>query len=190
MRRLLVIAAALALSACGTASSSNDVKFSGAEKDVADVVGKLATAGQRHNASTICNDILSKQLVAQLKSAGGNCEDEMKDAISDATDYDLQVRSVKINGTTLAPGRYQLTWEGAGSTVQVSIRQGADTVATVPATVETGKAAPAGTGYSTKTEGDGTKSVTSVFFAGKKVSLNLDQQAVAAAQSAGNQGNK
>jgi hypothetical protein len=32
--------------------------------------------------------------------------------------------------------------------------------------------------------------VTSVFFAGKKVSLNLDQQAVAAAQSAGNQGNK
>ena len=98
MRRLLVIAAALALSACGTASSSNDVKFSGAEKDVADVVGKLATAGQRHNASSICNDILSKQLVAQLKSAGGNCEDEMKDAISDATDYDLQVRSVKVTG--------------------------------------------------------------------------------------------
>ncbi len=98
MRRLLVIAAALALSACGTASSSNDVKFSGAEQDVADVVGKLATAGQRHNASTICNDILSKQLVAQLKSAGGNCEDEMKDAISDATDYDLQVRSVKVTG--------------------------------------------------------------------------------------------
>jgi uncharacterized lipoprotein YmbA len=98
MRRLLVIAAALALSACGTASSSKDVKFTGAQKDVADVVDRLATAGQRHNASTICNDILSKQLVAQLKSAGGNCEDEMKNAISDATDYDLQVRSVKIDG--------------------------------------------------------------------------------------------
>jgi hypothetical protein len=100
MRRLLVIAAALVVSACGTASSSNDVKFSGAEKDVADVVGKLATAGQRHNASSICNDILSKQLVAELKSAGGNCEDEMKSAISDATDYDLQVRSVEIKGDT------------------------------------------------------------------------------------------
>jgi len=98
--------------------------------------------------------------------------------------------SVKVNGTTLAPGKYELVWEGAGSTVQVSIRHGADTVATVPAAVETAKAVPAGTGYSTKTEGDGTKSVTSVFFAGKKVSLNLDQQAVAAAQSAGNQGNK
>jgi len=98
--------------------------------------------------------------------------------------------SVKINGTTLAPGKYELAWEGAGSTVQVSIRHGADTIATVPAAVETTKAVPAGTGYSTKTEGDGTKSVTSVFFAGKKVSLNLDQQAVASAQSAGNQGNR
>jgi hypothetical protein len=98
--------------------------------------------------------------------------------------------SVKVNGTTLAPGKYELAWEGTGSTVQVSIRQGANTLATVPAAVETAKAAPAGTGYSTKTEGDGTKSVSSIFFAGKKVSLNLDQQAVASAQSAGNQGNK
>ena len=99
MRRLLVIAAALALSACGSASSSSDVTFTGAQKDVADLVDELATAGQRHDASTICNDILSKQLLTQLKSAGGNCEDEMKDAISDATDYDLQVRSVKVNGS-------------------------------------------------------------------------------------------
>ena len=100
MRRLVVIAAALALSACGTAQSSNDVKFTGAKKDVADLVDKLATAGQRHDASTICNDILSKQLLTELKSAGGDCESEMKDAIADATDYDLQVRSVKIDGNT------------------------------------------------------------------------------------------
>jgi hypothetical protein len=99
--------------------------------------------------------------------------------------------NVKINGTTLAPGKYELAWEGNGSTVQLSIRQGSNTVATVPAAVETAKAAPASTGYSTKTEGDGSKSVTSVFFAGKKISLNLDQQAVAAsAQAAASPGNK
>jgi len=98
--------------------------------------------------------------------------------------------SVKVNGTTLAPGKYELAWQGAGSTVEVSFRHGADSVATAAAAVETAKTAPAATGYSTKTEGDGTKSVTSVFFAGRKVSLNLDQQAVASAQSAGNQGNK
>jgi len=98
--------------------------------------------------------------------------------------------NVKVNGTTLAPGKYEVAWEGTGATVQVSIRQGANTIATIPAAVESAKAAPAGTGYSTKTDGDGSNSVTSLFFAGKKVSLNLDQQAVASAQSAGNQGNK
>ena len=56
--------------------------------------------------------------------------------------------SVKVNGTTLAPGKYDLAWEGTGSTVQLSIRQGSNTVATVPAAVETVKIAPAGTGYS------------------------------------------
>jgi hypothetical protein len=99
--------------------------------------------------------------------------------------------NVKVNGTTLAPGKYDLAWEGTGASVQLSIRQGSNTVATVPAAVETAKAAPASTGYSTKTEGDGSKSVTAVFFAGKKVSLNLDQQAIAAsAQAAANQSNK
>ena len=98
--------------------------------------------------------------------------------------------TVKVNGTTLLPGKYEVAWEGGGSTVQVSIRQGSSTIATIPAAVETAKAAPSGSGYSTKTDGDGAKSVTSVFFAGKKVSLNLDQQAVASAQSAGTQGNK
>ena len=98
MRRLLVIAAALALSACGTAQKSSDVKFNTSQQEVADVVSKLAKAGQRRDASTICKDILSKQLLAELKSAGGDCETEMKDAIADATDYDLQVRSVKVDG--------------------------------------------------------------------------------------------
>src|SRR5215468_2521932 len=58
--------------------------------------------------------------------------------------------TVKVNGTTLAPGKYELAWEGSGSTVQVSVRHGADTVTTVPAALETAKAAPGVTGYSTK----------------------------------------
>ena len=98
---------------------------------------------------------------------------------------------VKVNGKTLTPGNYQLAWEGNGSNVQVSIRQGNNTVATVPAAVETSNAAPSTSGYSTKKESDGSKSITSVFFAGKKVSLNLDQQAASAsAQAASTPGNK
>ena len=97
---------------------------------------------------------------------------------------------VKVNGKTLAPGKYELAWEGTGSNVQVSIRQGSTTVATVPAAVETSKSAPTSTGYSTKTETDGSKEITSVFFAGKKMSLNLDHQAAASAQAASAANNK
>ena len=96
---------------------------------------------------------------------------------------------VKVNGKALAPGDYEVAWEGTGSNVQVSIRQHGNTVATVPATVETSKVASSSTGYATKTESDGSKEITTVFFAGKKMSLNLGQQA-AAAQSASSPGNK
>jgi len=96
---------------------------------------------------------------------------------------------VKVNGKTLTPGDYELTWDGAGSNVQVSIRQHSSTVATVPASVETSKNAPNITGYNTKTDADGSKEITSVFFAGKKVSLNL-QQAAAAEQTTSSPGNK
>jgi hypothetical protein len=99
MRRLLVLLA-LGLAACGTTTTTNSTgaKLSGAQKDVADLVSKLATAGRRGDADTICNDILSKQLLTELKSAGGDCRTEMKNAIRDASDYDLQVTSVKVNG--------------------------------------------------------------------------------------------
>jgi hypothetical protein len=95
---------------------------------------------------------------------------------------------VKVNGRALTPGDYDLAWEGTGANVQVSIRQHGNTVITVPASVETSKVASASTGYATKTESDGSKEITTVFFAGKKMSLNLDQQA--ATQSASNPGNK
>jgi hypothetical protein len=102
MRRLLlpVLAAVLVLSGCGTAQPSSQAKFKGVQAEVADVVDKLATAGRRRDAATICTDILSKQLIAELKTAGGDCETEMKSAIRDATDYDLQVRSVKVTGAS------------------------------------------------------------------------------------------
>jgi hypothetical protein len=101
MRRLLALPllATLALSACGTTSTSN-AKFSGPAKDVADQVDKLAQAGRRGDAKTICDDVLAKQLLTQLKTAGGDCEAEMKDAIRDANDFDLNVRSVKVTGNT------------------------------------------------------------------------------------------
>jgi hypothetical protein len=98
---------------------------------------------------------------------------------------------VKLNGKTITAGKYDLAWEGTGSNVQVSITRGKEVVATLPAQVETSQSASATTGYSTRKEGDGSKSVTNFFFAGKKYTLNLNQQeATAPAQAASNPGNK
>ncbi len=98
---------------------------------------------------------------------------------------------VKVNGKTIPAGKYELSWEGTGSNVQVSIQKGKEIIATVPAQIETSKSAPESTGYSTKLEGDGSKSITNVFFAGKKYALNLDQQSAGtSAQAATTPGNK
>lgn len=99
--------------------------------------------------------------------------------------------TVKVNGTTIPAGNYDVSWEGTGSNVQVSIQKGKETVATIPAQLEASNSAPPSTGYSTRKEGDGSKSITNVFFAGKKYTLNLDQQAATApAQAATTPGNK
>ena len=100
MRSTLVLAAvlALSLSACGAAPSTQNDKFKGAQQDVVKVVDALAAAGTRGDADKICTEILAKQLVTELKAAGGDCVTEMDRAISDASDYDLQVTSVKITG--------------------------------------------------------------------------------------------
>lgn len=100
MPRAALTAAVLALllSACGTTTSTPDNQFKGAQQDVVKVVDSLAQAGSRGDAKRICNDILAKQLVTELKSAGGDCITEMDRAIKDANDYDLQVTSVKVNG--------------------------------------------------------------------------------------------
>ena len=101
MHRALVVLLVLPLAACGAArQSSSDSKFPGEQGKVAQVVDDLAAAGRGHKPATICSDILSKSLVAELKSNGLDCETEMKSAIEDATDFDLQVRSVKVTGNS------------------------------------------------------------------------------------------
>jgi hypothetical protein len=98
--------------------------------------------------------------------------------------------NVKVNGKTLAPGKYDLNWEGNGNNVQLNIQKGKQTVATVPAQVETSASASTSTGYSTKKADDGSRALTGVFFSGKKYSLTLDQQAAAgAAPGVATQGN-
>jgi uncharacterized protein YceK len=102
MRRAFLVApvVALLLSGCGAAADKQESKFTeGSDQaQIASVVDKLSTAGAARDAETICSEVLATTLVNELKAAGGNCVTEMDRAIKDASDYDLQVTSVKITG--------------------------------------------------------------------------------------------
>jgi nitrous oxide reductase accessory protein NosL len=104
MRRALLAAPVVLvlLSGCGAATETQEGKFNeGSDQaQIAALVDKLSTAGARREADVICTEVLAKQLVDELKAAGGNCVTEMDRAIKDASDYDLQVVDVKVNGAT------------------------------------------------------------------------------------------
>jgi hypothetical protein len=100
MRRAVVLLAVVPLAACGAAQSSSKSEFKGEQAKVAQVVDDLAAAGSGHHPDRICSDILARELVAELKTAGGDCVSEMKAAIDDASDFDLQVQSVKVTGNS------------------------------------------------------------------------------------------
>ena len=104
MRRAFLAAPVIALlvSGCGAAAETQESKFENNpdQKQIAALVDDLSNAGAQRKADVICTNILSKSLVNELKAAGGNCETEMDRAIKDASDYDLQVTDVKVNGTT------------------------------------------------------------------------------------------
>jgi hypothetical protein len=99
MRRALVALAlaALPLAGCGAVQPSKS-NFKGEAGKVAAVVDNLAAAGRTGNSGKICTDYLARRLVQQLKSSGGTCQTEMKAAVQDASDFDLRVNSVKVNG--------------------------------------------------------------------------------------------
>jgi hypothetical protein len=91
-----------------------------------------------------------------------------------ATKGSLQINHpVSINGTSLKPGEYKVEWDGAGPEVQVSILQGKNVVAKVPAKVVNLDAASQNSAAVTKTNDDGSSSLSGVRFQGKKFALEL-----------------
>jgi hypothetical protein len=102
MKRVAIalLLAGAVLSGCGTQSTSSSAdKFSDPDqKAVAEKIEDLETAGRRGQADDICKDILAKTLVSQLDAAGTDCATEMQKAIDDATQFDLNVEKVTING--------------------------------------------------------------------------------------------
>ena len=130
MKRLLAIVPVLFLVGCGSASQSSSVeKFpSGDERAVAQKIEDLQQAGSRRDPEKICTEILAKTLVQELEAAGASCTDEMKKAIEDADDYELDVREVTVTGST-AKATVRRGEEGPTETMEFT-RQGNDWRAT------------------------------------------------------------
>jgi len=86
-----------------------------------------------------------------------------------------------VEGKSLEPGDYKVTWEGSGPTVQVTIQQGKQTVATFQAHVTEQAVRNTGDAYGSATEGDGSRSLTAIYPGGKRIALEVSQQGSASA---------
>ena len=97
--RLLPLVLAAALAGCGQAqTSAND--FKGNEKAVAETIEDLQSGAENRKPGEICSDVLSRELVDKLKSAGNDCVRELEKVTGDADDFELEVTDLTVSGTT------------------------------------------------------------------------------------------
>jgi len=89
--------------------------------------------------------------------------------------------TVTVGGKQLPAGKYQVEWARTGPSVEVSISDGRETVAKVPAQILPLAKAEAGSGYSTDTDQAGKKALTGIFFRGKKYQLSIGEASAATA---------
>ncbi len=85
------------------------------------------------------------------------------------------VNPASVNGTKLKAGAYKLEWEGTGPDVQVSIMQGKNVLAKVPAkVVDLNTPANANAAVVEKSS-DGSNTLSGARFEGKKFALEINQ---------------
>ena len=82
---------------------------------------------------------------------------------------------VVVEGKTVNPGVYTVEWTGTGSTVQVSLLQGKETVATFPAHVTEEATRNVADAYGSSVAPDGERALTAIYIGGKRTTLELEQ---------------
>ena len=93
-----------------------------------------------------------------------------------ATKGNLNLLSaVTVNGTTLKPGDYKVQWDGSGPNVEVSVMQGKNVVAKVPAKVVDLDSPAQNTAAIVKNNDDGTATLVGARFEGKKFALEIGE---------------
>ncbi|HYM76687.1 MAG TPA: hypothetical protein VE377_11975 [Candidatus Dormibacteraeota bacterium] len=80
-----------------------------------------------------------------------------------------------INGTKLKAGDYKLEWDGSGPNVEVSIVQGKNVLAKVPAKVIELNSSSSNNAAVLKQNGDGSTTLAGARFQGKKFALEIGE---------------
>jgi len=97
--------------------------------------------------------------------------------------------SITVDGTPLQSGNYKVEWNGNGPDVQVSLLKGNQTVTTFPAHVSEQTQPNQADAYGSSDEPNGSKSLTAIYFSGKRYFLQIEDAAAsqrnASSQNAG-----
>ncbi len=89
--------------------------------------------------------------------------------------------TVSVGGKQLTAGQYRVEWAGNGPDVELTISDGRETVAKVPAQILPLTKAEANSGYSINTDQAGNKVLTGILFGGKKYQLSIGEASAATA---------
>jgi hypothetical protein len=93
-------------------------------------------------------------------------------------------RAMTVNGTQLPVGKYTVTWEGSGPSVELKFLKGKNVVATVPAQVVSLKTANNPGGFVSRKDGNSVV-LTQILPDGKKYALNVGSESAQTAESSG-----
>ena len=85
-----------------------------------------------------------------------------------------------VAGERLAVGDYTVRWDGTGTSVQLSIMQGAKVVAAAPARIVALDNASTNDSVVVDTYDNGVRRVSLICFSGKKVALQIEEKSVSA----------
>lgn len=83
----------------------------------------------------------------------------------------------KIEGKLLNPGDYKVEWSGPGPNVELSIVQGRDTLATVPAKIVAENTPNDQDGYVLQPAKSGGQAINEIFFHGMRYDLQVQPSA-------------
>jgi hypothetical protein len=100
------------------------------------------------------------------------------------------VDAVTVEGKQLKAGDYNVQREGTGNDVKLVITKGKEIIASVPAQQVEEKGNHVADGYGSRTETDGSKTLTTIFIAGKKYDLQAGQAQTAQTPNGTTAGNK